>query len=110
MDYIGVNENKWYEEATRSRARLRALCHSGVAAHQDEIQEAQGHRTVSNVVCEVCCRKFRRESDKKRHKCLDERQKPVNEQRGAVHCHVCLKWFKSKGGLAVHRCNLPCET
>ena len=41
---------------------------------------------------------------------LDERQKPVNEQRGAVQCHVCLKWFKSKGGLAVHRCNLPCET
>ena len=43
LDYIGVNEDKWYEEATRSRARWRALCHSGVAAHQDEIQEAQGH-------------------------------------------------------------------
>ena len=30
LDYIGVNEDKWYEEATRSKARWRALCHSGV--------------------------------------------------------------------------------
>jgi len=52
---FGVNEDKWYEEATKSRARWRALCHSGVAARQDEIQEAHGHRTVNNVVCEVCC-------------------------------------------------------
>ena len=61
-------------------------------------------------MCEVCCREFRRGSDKKRHKCLDERQKPVNGQRGAVQCHVCLKWFKSKGRLAVHRCYLQNET
>ena len=34
-----------------------------VAAHQDKIQEVQGHRAANNIVCEVCCRKFRRESD-----------------------------------------------
>ena len=29
-------------------------------------------------VCEVCSRKFRRESDKARHKCIEERQKPID--------------------------------
>ena len=47
---------------------------------------------------------FRRESDKLRHKCLDERQKPVCEQRGAKQCSHCQRWFRSRGGLAVHRC------
>ena len=37
LDYIGVNEDKWYKEATRSRARWRALCRNGVAIHQDKI-------------------------------------------------------------------------
>ena len=55
-------------------------------------------------VCEVCARKFRRESDKKRHKCLAERQKPISEQRGAVRCQQCHSWFRSRGGLTVHRC------
>ena len=34
-------------------------------------------------------------SDKKKHKCLDERQKPASEKRGAVQCNMCLKWFQS---------------
>ena len=38
LAYIGVDENKWYEEATKSRAGWRALCHCGITAHQDEIQ------------------------------------------------------------------------
>ena len=42
----------------------------------------------------------------KRHKCTAERQKPVSQQRGAVQCGTCHKWFRSKGGLAVHRCIL----
>ena len=40
----------------------------------------------------------------KRHKCTAERQKPVSQQRGAVQCGTCHKWFRSKGGLAVHSC------
>ena len=59
---------------------------------------------VCACVCEVCSRTFRRESDKKRHKCLAERQKPVSEQRGSVQCLQCKKWFRSRGGLAVHTC------
>ena len=47
---------------------------------------------------------FRRENDKKRHKCLEERLKPICDQHGAVQCPKCEKWFKSKGDMAVHRC------
>ena len=45
-----------------------------------------------------------RPGDMKRHKCAAERARPVEEQRGAVQCSVCQKWFRSKGGLAVHKC------
>ena len=38
----------------------------------------------------------------KRHKCVDERRKPVSEQRGAAQCLICRKWFRSRGGLALH--------
>ena len=44
------------------------------------------------------------ESDNKRHKCVLEQAKPVQEQRGAVQCMTCQRWFRSRGGLAVHRC------
>ena len=59
---------------------------------------------VRDVVCEVCSRSFSREGDKKRHKCLNERQKPVSEQRGAVQCLRCVRCFKSRGGLTLHKC------
>ena len=35
---------------------------------------------------------------KKRHKCLEERLKPISEQHGAVQCPKWEKWFKGKGG------------
>ena len=54
------------------------------------------------VVCEVRYRTFSRESDKKRHKCTNERLKPVSQQMGAVQCTNCNRWFHSKGGLSVH--------
>ena len=60
--------------------------------------------TTRDVICESSSRNFRHESDKARQKCVDERQKPVSEQQGAVKCQQCLKWFRSKGGLTVHRC------
>ena len=28
----------------------------------------------------------------------------VEQQRGACHCGGCHRWFRSRGGLAVHRC------
>ena len=52
----------------------------------------------------ICGRSFRRESDKKRHKCDAERSKPVWEQRGAVQCGTFQRWFLSHGGLSVHSC------
>ena len=30
----------------------------------------------------------------KRHKCFDERLKPVCEQRGAIQCYNCRRWAK----------------
>ena len=49
---------------------------------------------VRDVMCEVCSRTFRRQSDKARHKCMEERRKPIREQQGAIQCSNCLKWFR----------------
>ena len=78
---IGVPEQRWYDEAVRSRAGWRTLCCDGI----ERCRESHGlavHAAVTarDVVCRVCSRKFRKESDKARHKCVNERRKPVNEQ------------------------------
>ena len=57
-----------------------------------------------DVKCSVCGRCFRRKSDKARHKCTAERQKPAQEQEGAVEYLMCGRWLRRRGGLAVHRC------
>ena len=44
-----------------------------------------------------------RPSDLKRHKCLIERAKPVEQEKNAVQYGGCQKWFCSKGSLALHR-------
>ena len=51
---------------------------------------------VKDVVSEVCSRSLRRLADKKRHKCVSERRKPMSEQLGAVQCQQCQKWIRSK--------------
>ena len=56
------------------------------------------------VCCQIRGRSFRRESDKKQHKCVEERSKPEWEQHGAVWWADCQRWFRSRGGLTVHRC------
>ena len=85
---------KWF----RSRGGL--ALHRCVPGSLEGCREAQAAVAGRDVVCEVCSRSFRREGDKKRHKCVAERQKPVSEQRGAAQCLHCMKWFKSRGGLA----------
>ncbi len=45
---------------------------------------AESSLGVCEVECVVCSRRFRRESDRRRHKCIEERQKPISEQRGAA--------------------------
>ena len=72
-----------------------------------ETRQSQRQRAAvtSEVECGVCGRTFRRESDQKRHKCVNERRKPVSQQKGAVECVTCHRWFRSRGGgLAVHVC------
>ena len=93
--YVGLYEDEWYEEATRSRAGWRSLCRCGLELHAEAQASISAGVAVLEVVCEVCGRVFRREGDKKRHKCVTERSKPVSEQRGAAQCPVCKKWFRS---------------
>ena len=101
MKELRISEDEWYEEAG-SRAGWRAMCRLGMeelaVTRQSQRQRAAATRDVE---CEVCGRKFRRESDRKRHKCVDERRKPVSQQKGAVKCRSCLRWFRNRGGLAV---------
>ena len=52
----------------------------------------------------MCSWTFGRQSDKARHKCMEERRKRIREQQRAIQCSNCLKWFQSKEGLTVHRC------
>ena len=47
---------------------------------------------------------FGQPGDLKSHKCLIERANPVAQQQEEVQCGGCQKWFCSKGGLAVHKC------
>ncbi len=37
------------------------------------------------IECDLCMR-FRREADKAKHKCVEDRAKPVKEQEGSVGC------------------------
>ena len=53
--------------------------------------------------CSVCGRSFRREADKARHNCKRELMLTVSQQSGSVQCSHLNRWFRSKGGLAVHR-------
>ena len=58
---------------------------------------------ITTVVCPECLRGFRHISDLKRHKCIAEREKPIHEQKGAIECQTCKKYFRSKGGYAIHK-------
>ena len=103
LQEISVPEAKWYTLARTSREGWRATYMSALEERRTR-QEGEQLSTSSHVVCQECNRSFRREGDKKRHKCKSERLKPVSEQLGAVQCQTCHKWYRSKGGLAVHRC------
>ena len=103
----GVPGDKWYEKATASKVEWRRLC----CKMAEEIQQQQSlsklsltnHLTGFNVLSvygnsgEKCLIYYM-----KRHECLDERRKPINEQRGAEQCSICERWFARRGGLAVH--------
>ena len=87
-----MNEDEWYEDATLSRAgwcSIYRLAMKAEAMSQQQSQRTSSRNSIGQIVCESCRCNFRRESDKARHKCLSEREKPVCEQRGAVQCQKC---------------------
>ena len=102
LKLLGVPEGEWYREAC-SRDEWRVRCRSELVS-EDPSTDIRSASLPSRVSCDVCHRTFRRESDKNRHKCIEERQKPVSEQRGSTQCTTCDRWFRSRGGLAVHHC------
>ncbi len=82
----------------------------GLAVHRCDREKtaecgAAGSAGVSQggVECRMCGRTFNRRNDLKRHKCRDERSKPVQEQRGSLQCPICEKLFKSAGDLGIHK-------
>ena len=99
--YVGIQERGWYEEA-QYRKHWYVTCNGGLSRHQHD-QQRRREMAPCDVKCSVCGRCFRRESDKARHKCTAERQRPVQEQEGAVECMMCGRWLRSRGGLAVHQ-------
>ena len=103
LQRMKVSEDEWYEAATSSRAAWRGTYKQGSPVNAPSV-ENQDFTQENSVQCTVCIRTFRREGDKKRHKCLSERSKPIAQQQGATRCPTCSRWFRSRGGLAVHNC------
>ena len=101
---IKVLEERWYQVAT-SRSRWKTTYTEGLAECLTTTAHCFQHdKQPANYRCDRCNRSFRCKSDSKRYKCLLERQKPVSQQRGAVQCESCTRWFRSRGGLAVYNC------
>ena len=99
---LDIREDRWYREVCASRSGWKALYNKAVS--EECLQQQRESQPSNQVQCEQCHRQFRREGDLKRHKCIAERQKPIDQQRGATQCPVCKRWFCSRGGKAVHRC------
>ena len=98
----GIDESEWMELAMESRQVWRAMYR--LETREEPHNPTRGEQVTNQVLCRACRRAFRRESDRKIHKCISERQKPIQEQRGAVHCTLCDRWFRSQGCYTVHTC------
>ena len=82
----------------------------GLAVHRcrrpEESPDSGGGTAAAphgQVVCRERGRTFSRQGDLKRHKCLLERSRSVEEQRGSVQCTLWHRWFRSAGGLGMHK-------
>ena len=80
LKVVGMNVCNWYSEA-QDRGKWRAAWNQSLIENQ-QANETRRSGAEKNVVCVECGRCFRRESDKARHKCADERKKPVSQQVG----------------------------
>ena len=75
---ISVGENNWHSEVNESREVWRALYKLGVEDHvKSRCTDRQSTQANYGVFCDICKRSFRREGNKKRHKCTAERKKPI---------------------------------
>ena len=95
LKLVGVSESDWYSEATRSRKAWRAVYRIGLGdalerEQEDVLAQADPNKQRGKIPCQVCKRTFKSELGIKRHKCLDEKSKPVCEQCGAVKCDSCI--------------------
>ena len=99
---VGIQVRGWYEEA-QHRKQWYVTCNEGLSRYQYDQQRGR-EMVPCDVKCSMYGRCFRMESDKKRHKCTADHQKPVQEQEGAVECLMCDCLLRSRGGLAVHQC------
>ena len=91
LQSLGISDGCWYDRA-RDRKQWQALYLQCADDDQEFLQAAQ----MRTVLCAVCQRYFRTEGDKTHHKCAAERQRPVEEQSGAVQCQRCKRWFQSR--------------
>ena len=83
---IQIPEDTWYAKATTSREEWRGTYREARAdiTHTEQLRG----QTDNQVQSPECLRKFHRESDMKRHKCVAERHKPVHEQQETVQYEV----------------------
>ena len=72
------------------------VVHSCGRQHENATNQADKPLPGQEVVCGECGRRFSRPGDLKRHKCVVERAKPVEEQTDAVQCVVCQKLFRAR--------------
>ena len=92
----GVLNSEWYDEATLSRGGWHATYCAGLQVYQDsQSQHQQDDEPTQHLQCQLCARDLRRNSDKKRQKCVFKRAKSVQKQHGAGQCTVYQRWFHS---------------
>ena len=92
------DNTSWFTLAVE-RTQWQSTCRTSVLC-----QLSNPTTAASLHVCEVCQREFHSAAGLKRHKCLDERSKPLPEQTGSINCSKCNRWFASQGGFSVHKC------
>ena len=90
LQAAGISTQLWYKEA-QDRRQWHRKYSTRALNHQQSLRDKRrnGDKSVEST---VCGRMFRREADKARHKCKEEREKPVCQQRGAIQCLVCERW------------------
>ena len=79
------------------RAEVAWQC---IGAGERSQEMTTSEASQGRVECKESSRALTRPGDLRRHKSLRERSKTVQEQRGALQCVTCMRWFKSAGRLA----------